>query len=44
MHLAARAPEPESIAEAQKVLFPYLVENPPHRTLHYFVFQCRDPQ
>src|SRR6266508_728081 len=38
------APRPESVREAQKVLFPDLVENPPYRVLHYFVFQRRDSQ
>ena len=38
------APRAESVAEAQKVLFPYLVENLPHRVLDDFVFQRRDPQ
>src|ERR1035441_4780723 len=38
------APRPESVREAQKVLFPDLVEHLPYRVLHYFVFQRRDPQ
>src|SRR6266567_5327492 len=38
------ASRPESVRETQKVLFPDLVENPPYRVLHYFVFQRRDSQ
>src|SRR5215475_15431553 len=38
------APRPESVAEAQKVLLPDLVENVCHRVLDDFVLQCRDPQ
>ncbi len=38
------APRPESVAEAQKVLFPDLVENLPYRVLDDLVFQRRDPQ
>ncbi len=38
------APRPEPIGEAQKVLFPYLVENRPHRVLDDLVLQRRDPQ
>jgi len=37
------APRPETIREAQKVLFPDLVENRPCRVLYDFVFQRRDP-
>src|SRR5712691_9742097 len=35
---------PETVAEAQKVLFPYLVEYRPDRALDDFILQCRDPQ
>src|SRR5260221_12475117 len=38
------APWPEPVREAQKVLFPDLVENPPYRVLNDFVLQRRDPQ
>lgn len=38
------APRPESVAEAQKVLLPDLVENRSHRVLDDFVLQRRDPQ
>src|SRR6516164_8943770 len=38
------APRPESVAEAQKVLFPYLVEDCPDRVLDDFVLQSGDPQ
>src|SRR5215471_19324643 len=37
-------PGPESITEAQKVLFPYLVEDCSDRVLDDLVFQCRDSQ
>ena len=38
------APRPEPVREAQKVLFPDLVENRPYRVLYDFIFQRRDPQ
>src|SRR5215469_5488419 len=38
------APRPEAVAKAQKVLFPYLVENGSDRVLDDLVFQRRDPQ
>ncbi len=38
------APRPEPVGEAQKVLFPDLVENRPHRVLNDLVLQRRDPQ
>src|SRR6516225_448942 len=38
------APGPESVTEAQKVLFPDLVEDRPDRVLDDFVLQCRDTQ
>src|SRR6266699_2317450 len=38
------APGPETITEAQKVLFPYLVKDHPDRVLDDFVLQGRDSQ
>src|SRR5215469_2269840 len=38
------APRPESVAKAQKVLFPYLVEDCPGRVLDDLILQCRDSQ
>src|SRR5215472_294434 len=35
---------PESVTEAQKILFPYLVEDRFDRVLDDFVLQCRDSQ
>jgi hypothetical protein len=38
------APRSESVREAQKVLFPYLVEDRSYRGLDDLIFQCRDSQ
>src|SRR5260370_26420003 len=38
------ASRPETVAETQKVLFPYLVEDRPYRGLDDFILQCRDSQ
>src|SRR5215471_2790593 len=38
------APRPKTVAEAQKVLFPYLVEHCSHRVLDDLILQCRDTQ
>jgi hypothetical protein len=38
------APWPETIREAQKILFPDLVEDCPYRVLDDLVFQRRDSQ
>ena len=35
---------PESVTEVFKILFPYLVEDFSHRSLHDFILQRRDPQ
>ncbi|MFN0172840.1 MAG: hypothetical protein ACKV22_41195 [Bryobacteraceae bacterium] len=38
------APRPESVAETQKVLLPYLAEYFPYSVLDDFILQRRDPQ